>query len=112
MKTALPFWKKCPRWTEVEAQAALLAVESSGMTIAAFAEREGLVAERLYSWRRRLSDAATAPSTSTPQFVEIPATPARIVEVVFPDGVVLRVAEGIDPGVLRGLADAVGCRGC
>lgn len=112
MKTALPIWKKCPRWTEVEAQDALLAVESSGLTIAAFAEREGLVAERLYSWRRRLSDAPTPPSTSTAQFVEIAATPARLVEIVFPDGVVLRVAEGIEPRVLGGLADALSRRGC
>jgi transposase-like protein len=109
MKSALPIWKKCARWTAVEAEAVLAAVASSGLSHGAFAAREGLVPERLYSWRRRLGD---TPAPSPAEFVEIAASPSRQVEVVFPSGVTLRVAEAIDPSVLRRLAAALDLRGC
>lgn len=109
MKSALPIWKKCTRWTAVEAEAVLAAVACSGLSLGAFAAREGLVPERLYSWRRRLG--GTQPSSPV-EFVEIAASPSRQVEVVFPSGVVLRVAEAIDPSVLRRLIDALDRRGC
>jgi len=41
-------------WTEREARRMLAEQRSSGLTIGAFAKKRGLVAERLYWWRRKL----------------------------------------------------------
>lgn len=87
----------------------LAGAPSSGLSLGAFAAREGLVPERLHSWRRRLGD--TSPSSPT-EFVEIAAVASRQVEVVSPSGVTLRVAEASDPSVLRRLTDALDRRGC
>lgn len=46
------------KWTEVEARAALSAWRDSGLTLAAFARKRGLVAERLYRWRKKFGDLA------------------------------------------------------
>jgi transposase-like protein len=49
------------RWTTVEASEALAAWERSGETLAAFARRLGVSAERLAWWRRRLARTTMAP---------------------------------------------------
>lgn len=103
-KPIVSIWKSCARWSDVEARAALAALEASGLSLAAFAKREGLVPERLYAWRRRLGD---EPVSSRAEFVEISARPSRHVDVVFPSGVTLRVVEMIEPATLRRLVDAL-----
>lgn len=105
----MPFWRAQPRWSVREARAALADLDASGLSIAAFAKREGLVPERLYNWRRRLAE-TVAPKAD---FVEVRAKasgPSGHVEVVFPSGVMLRVAETIDPAVLGRLVSALGSR--
>ena len=42
------------RWTEDEARRMLSKQQASGKSVAKFAQDEGLVAERLYRWQRRL----------------------------------------------------------
>lgn len=108
------------RWSAADARAALSALASSGMSVGAFAEREGLDAERLYRWRRRFAREhkaaarAAAPPTA-PALIELRPTrsPRRAepVEIVLGSGVILRVAETIDPAALARLVAALE-RGC
>ena len=42
------------RWTEAEARRVLRAHAQSGKSVLAFAQDHGLVAERVYRWRRKL----------------------------------------------------------
>ena len=92
--------------------------------MSAFAEQEGLDEERLYRWRRRFARedkaaarAVTAPAL--PAIVELRAatspSPRRAetdpVQIVLVFGVVLRVAETIDPTRLARLVAALE-RGC
>ena len=48
-------WRTLARWTEADAVAALAALKQSGLSVALFAAREGLDAQRLYVWRRKLA---------------------------------------------------------
>ena len=94
------------RWTDGEGRAVLAAHAASGLSVAAFAAREGLDPQRVYSWRRRLGRSDDA--TSVPAFIEIrPAARGEVVEIVLRCGRVVRVAESIDPNVLRRLVDAL-----
>ncbi len=69
--------------------------------------------ERFYRARRRLGAAKARGATRPTEFIEIATTTTHpTVEVVFPSGVVVRVAETIDPSVLRRLVDALDPRGC
>jgi transposase-like protein len=93
-------FKSCRRWTEVEAREALAALRSSGLTAAAFARREGLDAQRLRAWDRRLE-------TTSPTFIEVPRRTPELVEIVLPSGLLVRVAATIEPEALRGIVEAV-----
>src|SRR6185436_4852614 len=62
------------RWRVPEARAALDALAASGLSVSAFAEREGLDEERLYRWRRRFAREGKAEAHA----VTPPATPAII----------------------------------
>lgn len=90
------------RWTETEARAALAAQRSSGLSIKAFAVREGLDPQRLYTWNSRLKDSAAQPT-----FVEVPRHAPEYVEIVLRSGRVLRVVESIDEAALRRLVAAL-----
>lgn len=103
------------RWRVPEARAALDALAASGLSVSAFAEQEGIDEERLYRWRRRFArerkaEARAVTPTTTPAIIELrAATPsplraaAESVEIVLVSGVVLRVAETIDPARLARL---------
>ena len=94
------------RWTQDVAHAVLAAHAASGLSVAAFAAREGLDPQRMYSWRRRLGRPRDA--TSATAFIEIrPSAKREVVEVVLHCGRVVRVTESIDPSVLRRLVDAL-----
>jgi transposase-like protein len=112
------------RWRAAEARAALNALAESGLSVSAFAEREGLDEERLYRWRRRFAregkaEARIVTPPATPAIIELRAatsrSPRRVetepVEIVLVSGVVLRVAETIDPARLARLVAALE-RGC
>jgi transposase len=94
------------RWTEAEARTVLAAQGASGLSVAAFAAREGIDTQRLYSWRRRLDRPVEA--EVAPSFIEVRhAGGKELVEVLLRSGQVLRVADSIDPRVLRRLVDAL-----
>jgi transposase-like protein len=108
------------RWRAREARAALDAAAASGLSVSEFAEREGLVAERLYRWQRRFAGEpeteARAPTPpAAPAIIELRPTMRRddagSVEIVLVSGVVLRVAETIDPDTVARLVAALE-RGC
>jgi transposase-like protein len=96
-----------PRWTAAEAEAVLMALDSSGLSLRAFAEREGVDEQRLYFWRRRLGRAER--TGAAPTFVEVAPAPQSLghVEIVLRSGRVLRAAEAIDSQVLRRMVEAL-----
>lgn len=95
------------RWTEADARSVLDALERSGLSAQAFASRAGLELQRLQRWRRRLDATEAVGEGEQPTFVEVRRASAAVVEVVLGGGRVLRVAESIDPAVLRRLARAL-----
>jgi len=94
------------RWTVAEARAALAGLDESGLSLNAFAVRQGIDAQRLYYWRRRLAgnDIVAQPPLD---FVELRPQRPQPVEVVLRSGRVLRVAESIDSAVLLRLVAAL-----
>jgi len=94
------------RWTENDGRTVLAAQDASGLSVPAFAAREGLDPQRLYFWRRRLGNSAEP--SEAPTFIEVrPAAARELVEIALRSGHVIRVAESIDAGVLRRLVDAL-----
>ena len=97
-------YRTSARWTESEARAALSALDASGLSVIAFARREGIDVQRLYSWRRKLAGSRA----EGPAFVEIRTVAAgERVEVVLPSGIVLRVPDSVEPAIIRRLLDAL-----
>jgi hypothetical protein len=72
-------------------EAALVEQESSGLSVAEFADVLGLTSATLYQWRRRL-----APVDDRPR--EARSTPSGLVEVTVDGGV---IASDVDPFVVR-----------
>jgi transposase-like protein len=95
------------RWTAEKAREVLAAQRNSGLSAFAFAQREGLGPQRLYSWRRRLSDGADSRAHEPVQFVEVRSSATPQVEVLLGSGRMLRVSETIDPEVLLRLVAAL-----
>jgi transposase-like protein len=87
-------------WTSADAQAALSALAASGLSLAQFAKREGLVADRLYRWRRRLG-AASKVVAKSPAFIEVRPREPEPVEIALRSGRILRVSEAIEASALR-----------
>lgn len=84
-----------------------MALDSSGLSLRAFAGREGVDEQRLYFWRRRLGRAGR--TGAAPTFVEVAPAPRSLghVEIVLRSGRVLRTAEAIDSQVLRRMVEAL-----
>jgi transposase-like protein len=94
------------RWTIDEARAALEAQSASGLSVRAFALREGLDAQRLFRWRRIV--ATTKHGSAAPlTFVEVKPRRAEPIEVVLGSGTILRVAESVDVDALARIAEAL-----
>ncbi len=96
------------RWTKTDASKALADQRSSGLSIFAFAAREGLDPQRLYRWSRQLS--APAPKEAAPDapsFVEFHVPQAEPVEIVLRSGRVLRVSETISSVALERLVQVL-----
>lgn len=86
------------RWTADVARAALSALADSGLSVAAFAAREGLDAQRLYGWRRRLG----LPESVSPSFVEVTAAAVAPMEIILRSGHVVRLSPSFDtPALVR-----------
>jgi len=106
-----PEYLSSRRWTAEQAGQALAALDRSGLTLTAFAIREGLDPQRLGRWRRQLATAAPpvfeevvpgAPAATADQGAATWAERERF-EVVLVSGRVVRVPESFDVGALRRL---------
>ena len=98
-------YRSCRRWTAVEGRAALTALAASGLSAAAFGEREGLDPQRLYAWERKLGVAKARVQRA--EFVEVRRAVTERIEVVLRSGVVVRVAETVDAEALRRIVEAL-----
>jgi transposase-like protein len=90
------------RWTVDDAHEALAALATSGLSVRAFAAREGLHAQRLLLWRRRLRSAVEG----GPKFLEVRAA-AEPIEVALRSGRVVRVPAAFDAEALVRLVEVL-----
>ena len=97
MATRAEWEKRVQRW------------DKSGLSAAAFAAREGLAVKQLLWWRWKLRTAPVAPAAATPlSFLPVhvvdratpPATASAPIEIVLPNGRIVRVPPGFDPALL------------
>jgi transposase-like protein len=90
----------------------------SGDSIAAFCEAEGVSTASFYAWRRRLRDHSKQrhEGDQTPRLVPLTVSPPPLqqitpalphVEIVLPDGVLLRVPDGMAQHTLRDVLAAL-----
>ena len=79
------------RWTHEQARAMLHAQAASGLSMRAYAKRQGLDPQRLYLWRQKLQRS----ESPRVRLVEIGPPTARIMEVVSHSGMIVRVSESI-----------------
>lgn len=107
-----------------EARRLLVAFDRSGLSVAEFERQHNLSPNRLSWWRRRLdltaSSATARPATASMTFLPVrvavpaPAAPAAptpatsvSIELVLPDGVVVRVPPSFDAAALTRLLDVL-----
>ena len=109
------------RWTSKEAKKVLEAQVESGLTMSAFAAREGLSAQRLYRWRRQLGGSAASPPTfeeivpsrAAPLLTGAAQSAGSPLEIVLRSGLIVRVSESFNAEALLRLLGVVdGGRSC
>ena len=90
------------QWTEVEARSVLDALKRSGLSIEKFARSRGLVAQRLYWWKKKLG-ILRAPPSIAPALVPVRVTGPRAearrgepVTVLLRSGHILKVGRDFD----------------
>ncbi len=88
------------RWRAVDAQAVLERWRRSELSLAAFADQEGLQLQRLAVWRRRLD---AEPLAFREIAVRSTAAGEASLELRFPSGLSLRVGAHFDADALRRL---------
>jgi hypothetical protein len=86
---------------------------TAGLSVTAFCRSEGISSQSFYYWKQRLAAQAKSPAPQPPRLLPVrllaPPTP---VEVVLPQGAVLRLAPGCDLAFVRSLVDALGGAPC
>jgi transposase-like protein len=103
------------RWTEQEARVALAALERSGKSVGLFAAEQGVDPQRLYSWRRRLSDRLGGAERTTFRELIVRPSPRTLLgetdatpfEIVLASGVVVRVPPSFDAAALARLLEVL-----
>jgi hypothetical protein len=89
-------------WTE-----RLTRFSAAEQSVAAFCAAEGVSANAFFYWKRQLAAPAVGPDGG-PLFLPVRVTPASPVEVVLPNGALLRLAPGCDLAFVRSLLTALG----
>lgn len=85
---------------------------ASGISVAGFCRREDIPAWKFHYWKKRLSeehDAAEVPKFQEVRMADVIDEPA---ELVFPNGLILRIPPGFDEGRLGRLVNAIGAASC
>lgn len=98
------------RWNEDEARVVLNEARRSPLSLCAFAERYGLVPQRLYQWARRLEahQHEAPPAAAVFREVVVRERDREIrAEIELRCGRIVRVDVDVDPASLRGLLQAV-----
>ncbi|MFI5302590.1 MAG: IS66 family insertion sequence element accessory protein TnpA, partial [Polyangiales bacterium] len=91
------------------AREALAELAESGESVAQFARRRGVSAQRIYYWKKRIAESAA------PAFVAVPLTTARAGQIeIATDVITIRVREDLDAERLADILGAVARhgRGC
>jgi hypothetical protein len=94
--------------------------ERAGLSAVAFCAKEGVSTATFYAWRQRLRLPPAEPTAAPGGPVDGPTRllPVRLlpatasVEVVLPDGLVLRLTPGCDLDFVRSLVATLGERSC
>jgi hypothetical protein len=91
------------QWTEVEARSVLDALKRSGLSIEKFARSRGLVAQRLYWWKKKLGIRADKSMSTAPALLPVRVTESRAdarrgepVTVLLRSGHILKVGRDFD----------------
>jgi transposase-like protein len=100
------------RWSAEDARAVLDRLESSGLSVRAFAAREGLEVHRLYRWRRLLGRSGRVARSAGPAFIEVSRVATAIIEVVLRTGHVVRVPSVFEEQALRRVVSVLEGAGC
>lgn len=95
--------REATRQLWVERLARFPAAEQS---IAAFCAAEGVSVNSFFYWKRQFAAPGTAPDDE-PCFLPVRVSSPNPVEVVLPNGAVLRLAPGCDLAFVRSLIDAL-----
>ncbi len=105
------------RWTPAEAQGVLSEWKRSGLPLARFARQRGYGPQRLQWWKGKLAVSAGTERARMPRFVPVelsapmPAVASertpRWIEIALPEGVRLRVPEGVEAGSVGRLVAAL-----
>lgn len=90
-------------WGKADAEAVLRRLNASGLSVHAFAMREGLPPHRLYRWRKAFGKQGAAKSA----FIEVVTGTTSRLEVVLRSGLVIRVPEGFSAGAVAQLVGAL-----
>lgn len=98
------------RWSIGDARIVLKALAESGLSARAFAKREGIDAQRVQSWKRRLGGAAPLELVEVTHRSDLRGP--DLVEVALLSGRILRVPASIDAGALRRFVDILEDGGC
>jgi hypothetical protein len=91
------------QWTEVEARGVLDALKRSGLSIEKFARSRGLVAQRLYWWKKKLGIRADPLKGAAPALLPVRVTESRTdarrgepVTMLLRSGHILKVGRDFD----------------
>lgn len=81
----------------------------SGLSVRAYCARERLRETAFYFWRRQIAQRDARRPADPPAFLPVQVVPAAAppLEVVLPDGHVVRVPPGFDPALLRAVLAAL-----
>ena len=100
--------REATRQLWVERFARFSAAEQS---VAAFCAAEGVSVNSFFYWKRQLAAPAAA-SDAGPLFLPVRIASAAPVEIVLPNGAVIRIAPGCDLAFVRSLIDALAGAPC
>ena len=100
---AAPLSPRRRRWKIADARSALARLAASGLSLGEFARREGLETQRLRRWQRRLGRETRPAAVPPAELIEIRPRRPEPVEIVLRSGVIVRVAETIDPATVARL---------
>lgn len=99
--------KRARVWSVEERRQLLTELEGCGMSVAAFAQKHGVSAWSIYSWRRQERERKNKREDGPTEFIQVQVAPSREslapLEVELTDGVRVHVRAGFDEDELRRL---------